>query len=233
MNSLNASKLIRGHRSVSGTKISLQLVYVTLASTPLRSISTMVVDSSDEFTCTKQFCLDSKEKNYYYDLMYNFLDLLRLTLCVTNSDFFPFRGRGLLGKFLLIRCSFISCQEFCNNLDSSPPSSPPFEKPVLKQEVKQEVKQDKTSTEPAPVDDISAVEDILQLLKVLNSISTSSAHDFGEDGETKYFQLVFLSVYQACVIGQFSGRYSTARPSRIHADFFFPVEIPILFAAYF
>lgn len=233
MNSLNASKLIRGHRSVSGTKISLQLVYVTLASTPLRSISTMVVDSSDEFTCTKQFCLDSKEKNYYYDLMYNFLDLLRLTLCVTNSDFFPFRGRGLLGKFLLIRCSFISCQEFCNNLDSSPPSSPPFEKPVLKQEVKQEVKQDKTSTEPTPVDDISAVEDILQLLKVLNSISTSSAHDFGEDGETKYFQLVFLSVYQACVIGQFSGRYSTARPSRIHADFFFPVEIPILFAAYF
>lgn len=233
MNSLNASKLIRGDRSVSGTKISLQLVYVTLASTPLRSISTMVVDSSDEFTCTKQFCLDSKEKNYYYDLMYNFLDLLRLTLCVTNSDFFLFRGRGLLGKFLLIRCSFISCQEFCNNLDSSPPSSPPFEKPVLKQEVKQEVKQDKTSTEPAPVDDISAVEDILQLLKVLNSISTSSAHDFGEDGETKYFQLVFLSVYQACVIGQFSGRYSTARPSRIHADFFFPVEIPILFAAYF
>ena len=193
----------------------------------------MVVDSSDEFTCTKQFCLDSKEKNYYYDLMYNFLDLLRLTMCVTNSDFFLFRGRGLLGKFLLIRCSFISCQEFCNNLDSSPPSSPPFEKPVLKQEVKQEVKQDKTSTEPAPVDDISAVEDILQLLKVLNSISTSSAHDFGEDGETKYFQLVFLSVYQACVIGQFSGRYSTARPSRIHADFFFPVEIPILFAAYF
>ena len=78
MNSLNTSKLIRGHRSVSGTKIfakfsmSLQLVYVTLASTPLRSISTMVVDSSDEFTCTKQFCFDSKEKNYYYDLMYNF-----------------------------------------------------------------------------------------------------------------------------------------------------------------
>ena len=78
VNSLNASKLIRGHRSVSGTKIfakfsmSLQLVYVTLASTPLRSISTMVVDSSDEFTCTKQFRLDSKEKNYYYDLMYNF-----------------------------------------------------------------------------------------------------------------------------------------------------------------
>ena len=111
----------------------------------------------------------------------------------------------MLGKFLLILCSFLYCQEFCNNLDSSPPSSPPFEKPVLKQEVKQEVKQDKTSTEPAPVDDISAVEDILQLLKVLNSISTSSAHDFGEDGETKYFQLVFLSVYQACVIGQFSG----------------------------
>ena len=213
--------------------MSLQLVYVTLASTPLRSISTMVVDSSDEFTCTKQFRVDSKEKNYYYDLMYNFLDLLRLTLCVTNSDFFLFRGRGLLGKFLLIRCSFISCQEFCNNLDSSPPSSPPFEKPVLKQEVKQEVKQDKTSTEPAPVDDISAVEDILQLLKVLNSISTSSAHDFGEDGETKYFQLVFLSVYQACVIGQFSGRYSTARPSRIHADFFFlskfPYCLPLIF----
>ena len=83
------------------------------------------------------------------------------------------------------------------------------------------MKQDKTSTEPAPVDDISAVEDILQLLKVLNSISTSSAHDFGEDGETKYFQLMFLSVYQACVIGQFSGRYSIARPSRIHAEFFF------------
>lgn len=132
----------------------------------------------------------------------------------------------MLGKFLLILCSFLSCQEFCNNLDSSPPSSPPFEKPVLKQEVKQEVKQDKTSTEPAPVDDISAVEDILQLLKVLNSISTSSAHDFGEDGETKYFQLVFLSVYQACVIGQFSGRYSTARPSRIHADFFFLSKFP-------
>ena len=70
--------------------MSLQLVYVTLASTPLRSISTMVDDSSDEFTCTKHFRVDSKEKNYYYDLMYNFLDLLRLTLCVTNSDFFSF-----------------------------------------------------------------------------------------------------------------------------------------------
>ena len=55
----------------------------------------MVVNSSDEFTCTKQFRLDSKEKNYYYDLMYNFLDLLRLTLCVTNSDFFFFLGEGV------------------------------------------------------------------------------------------------------------------------------------------
>ena len=81
MNSLNTSKLIRGHRffSVSGTKIfakfsmSLQLVYVTLASTPLRSISSMVVNSSDEFPCTQQFRVDSKEKNYYYDLVYNFL----------------------------------------------------------------------------------------------------------------------------------------------------------------
>ena len=92
--------------------MSLQLVYVTLVSTPLRSISSMVVNSSDEFTCTKQFRVDSKEKNYYYDLMYNFLDLLRLTLCVTNSDFFLFRGRGLLGKFLLIRCSFFPVRNF-------------------------------------------------------------------------------------------------------------------------
>lgn len=50
-----------------------QLVYVTLASTPLRSISSMVVNSSDEFPCTQQFRVDSKEKNYYYDLVYNFL----------------------------------------------------------------------------------------------------------------------------------------------------------------
>ena len=91
-------------------------------------------------------------------------------------------------KYLIIVCSFISEQEFCNALDSSPPSSPPLEKPEVKKEVKPEVKQDKSSTDPTPVDDISAVEDILQLLKALYSISTSSAYDFGEDGR---FDAVF------------------------------------------
>ena len=100
MNSLNASKLIRGHRSVSGTKIfakfsmSLQLVYVTLASTPLRSISTMVVDSSDGFTCTKQFRVDSKEKNYHYDLMYNFLGSIETDSVRKEILIFSFLGEG-------------------------------------------------------------------------------------------------------------------------------------------
>lgn len=41
---------------------------------------------------------------------------------------------------------------------------------------------DKSSTVPTPVavDDMSAIQDILQLLKVLYSVSTSSAYDFGD-----------------------------------------------------
>ena len=77
---------------------------------------------------------------------------------------------------------FYFLKEFCNTLDSSPPTSPPPDKPEVKQEVKQEVTKDKSSTAPtaAGVNDISAIEDILQLLKALYSISTSSAYDFGD-----------------------------------------------------
>lgn len=73
-------------------------------------------------------------------------------------------------------------QEFCNTLDSSPPISPTPDQPEVKQEVKPEVPKDKTSTVPTPgaVNDMSAIQDILQLLKVLYSISTSSAYDFGD-----------------------------------------------------
>lgn len=71
----------------------------------------------------------------------------------------------------------------------SPPDSPrlDLEEPEVKQEVKPEVQQGKrsTGTTPVGVHDISTIEDILQLLKVLYSISTNSAYDFGEDG--KYF----------------------------------------------
>ena len=58
---------------------------------------------------------------------------------------------------------------------------------------------DKSSTVPTPVavNDISAIEDILQLLKALYSISTSSAYDFG-DGEfvglSKFFLFLFFFV---------------------------------------
>ena len=77
---------------------------------------------------------------------------------------------------------FYFLKEFCNTLDSSPPTSPAPDKPEVKQEVKQEVTKDKSSTAPTPagVNDISAIEDILQLLKALHSISTSSAYDFGD-----------------------------------------------------
>jgi len=73
-------------------------------------------------------------------------------------------------------------QEFCNTLDSSPPISPTPEQPEVKQEVKPEAPKDKTSTVPTPValNDMSAIQDILQLLKALYSISTSSAYDFGD-----------------------------------------------------
>lgn len=77
-------------------------------------------------------------------------------------------------------------QEFCNSLDSSPPTSPPVEKPEAKQEGKpEEVKKDKSVSNSVPADatDISAIEDILQLLKVLYSISTTSAFHFGEGGK--------------------------------------------------
>ena len=78
-------------------------------------------------------------------------------------------------------------QEFCNTLESSPPTSPPLEKPEVTQEVKQETaKKDKSVTEstaPSVATDISAIEDILQLLNVLYGISTNSAYDFGEGGK--------------------------------------------------
>ena len=56
----------------------------------------------------------------------------------------------------------------------------------MKQEVKQETaKKDKSATDSVPTGaaDISAIEDILQLLRVLYGISTSSAYDFGEGGK--------------------------------------------------
>ena len=84
-----------------------------------------------------------------------------------------------------MKLSFTPClpflqQEFCNTLDSSPPTSPGLDKPEVKQEIKPEVP--KSSTVPTPVagNDMSAVQDILQLLKVLYSVSTSSAYDFGD-----------------------------------------------------
>ena len=86
-----------------------------------------------------------------------------------------------------MKLSFTPClsflqQEFCNTLDSSPPTSPGLDKPEVKQEVKPEVQKDKSSTVPTPVavNDMSAIQDILQLLKVLYSVSTSSAYDFGD-----------------------------------------------------
>lgn len=95
-----------------------------------------------------------------------------------------------------MKLSFTPClsflqQEFCNTLDSSPPTSPGLDKPEVEQEVKPEVQKDKSSTIPTPVavNDMSAIQDILQLLKVLYSVSTNSAYDFGDgkfsgEGET-------------------------------------------------
>ena len=86
-----------------------------------------------------------------------------------------------------MKLSFTPClsflqQEFCNTLDSSPPTSPGLDKPEVQQEVKPEAPKDKSSTVPTPVavNDMSAIQDILQLLKVLCSVSTSSAYDFGD-----------------------------------------------------
>lgn len=47
------------------------------------------------------------------------------------------------------------------------------------------MKKTKSSSDSAPVGvtDTSAIEDILQLLKVLYGISTNSAYDFGEGGK--------------------------------------------------
>lgn len=89
-------------------------------------------------------------------------------------------------------------QEFCNTLDSSPPTSPALDKPEVKQEVKQEVTKDKSSTvsTPAGVNDISTIEDILQLLKALYSISTSSAYDFGDGKFLKLLGLGFSPLYK-------------------------------------
>lgn len=61
--------------------------------------------------------------------------------------------------------------------------------------MKQEAtKKEKSAGDPVAVPtvstDISAVEDILQLLKVLYSISTTSAFDFGEGG--KKWLILFL-----------------------------------------
>ena len=72
-------------------------------------------------------------------------------------------------------------------MDSSPPptSPAPIEKPEVKQEVKQDTaKKDQSITDSfaANVTGISAIEDILQLLKVLYCLSTTSAYDFGERG---------------------------------------------------
>lgn len=73
-------------------------------------------------------------------------------------------------------------------MDSSPPPTSPA--PIEKQEVKQEMKQDMAKKPDKSITDsfatditgISAVEDILQLLKVLYCLSTNSAYDFGEGG---------------------------------------------------
>lgn len=72
-------------------------------------------------------------------------------------------------------------------MDSSPPptSPAPIEKPEVEQEVKQDTaKKDQSITDSfaTNVTGISAIEDILQLLKVLYCLSTTSAYDFGERG---------------------------------------------------
>ena len=110
-----------------------------------------------------------------------------------------------------MKLSFTPClsflqQEFCNTLDSSPPTSPGLDKPEVKQEVKPEVQKDKSSTVPTPVavNDMSAIQDILQLLKVLYSVSTSSAYDFGD--------------------GKFLGE--GGRNSRVGARVFLPTPAP-------
>ncbi|XP_068683255.1 E3 ubiquitin-protein ligase HECTD1-like isoform X4 [Montipora foliosa] len=81
--------------------------------------------------------------------------------------------------------------EFCDTLDPSLPTSPPAEDPEDTQEVKQEAtRKGKLASDPVPASasstDVSAVEDILRLLKVLYGISTNSAYGFGEGGNETY-----------------------------------------------
>ena len=98
----------------------------------------------------------------------------------------------------MVHHNILFLQEYCDSLDSTPPSSPPPEPPEGGQEVKQEAtKKEKSAGDPVAVPtvstDISAVEDILQLLKVLYSISTTSAFDFGEGGKKGHFFFFFLN----------------------------------------
>ena len=79
---------------------------------------------------------------------------------------------------------------------------------------------DKSSTvsTPVAVNDMSAIQDILQLLKVLYSVSTSSAYDFGggkylnEGGENSRVDENGLS-YDACRRGNPSCLPSFSPPS--------------------
>ena len=71
--------------------------------------------------------------------------------------------------------------------------------------MKQEVtKTEKSAGDPVAVPtvstDISAVEDILQLLKVLYSISTTSAFDFGEGGKKWLILFLFFFFKQSIIL---------------------------------
>lgn len=56
----------------------------------------------------------------------------------------------------------------------------------MKQETAKKEKDVTETTAPSVATDISAIEDILQLLKVLYGISTNSAYDFGEGGKDSF-----------------------------------------------
>lgn len=81
--------------------------------------------------------------------------------------------------------------------------------------MKQEAtKKEKSAGDPVAVPtvstDISAVEDILQLLKVLYSISTTSAFDFGEGGKK---WLILFSIFFLNKVSFFQRRASISIPN--------------------
>lgn len=82
--------------------------------------------------------------------------------------------------------------------------------------MKQEATKKEKSADPVAVPtvstDISAIEDILQLLKVLYSISTTSAFDFGEGGK-KWLILFLFFFFLTKYPSIFKGELPLAIPS--------------------